>query len=121
MLSHETIFFYEALATTSAINNLKERGTYHLKVIVHMDSMNTVNIFNSLKCRVNFNPMLLYCVDTSISNGLDLQVLHVPGADNEVADTISQRNFGKALRIVPNLQITLFQPPQRATLGAIKK
>jgi hypothetical protein len=89
MLSHKTIFFYEALATTSAIDNLKERGTHHSKVILYTDSMNTVDIFNSLKCRTNFNPMLLYCVDTSISNGLDLRVLHVLGADNKVADTIS--------------------------------
>jgi hypothetical protein len=120
-VAHETIFFYEALTATSAIENLRERETHCSRIILYTNSMNTVDIFNSLRCQTNFNPMLLFCVDTCISNNLDFRVLHVPGTENEVADAISRRNFGKALRLVPNLQITLFQPPQRATLGAIKK
>ena len=117
----ETIFYFEALAATSAIDDLRERETYHAKIILYTDSMNTVDIFNSLKCKPAFNPMLPLSVETSINNKLDLRVLHVPGAKNEVADAISRRNFGKALRLVPELRISLFQPPQRATLGATKK
>lgn len=117
----KTIFYYEALTATSAVDNLRERGIHHSKIVLFTDSMNTVDIFNSLKCQAVFNPLLLFCVDTSISNKLDLRVLHVPGVENEVADAISRRNFGKALRLVPELQISLFQPPQRATLGAAEK
>jgi hypothetical protein len=116
----KTIFFYEAVAATSAIDNLRERRR-DLKIILHTDSLNTVDIFNSLRCLSTFNPLLLFCVDTCISNKFDLRVLHVPGVENEVADAISRRNFEKALKLVPDLQISFFQPPHCATLGAAKK
>jgi hypothetical protein len=117
----ETIFFYEAVAVTSVIDILQKRGTHHSKTVLYTDSMNTVDIFNSLRCQSAFNPLLLFCVDTCISNNFDLRVLHVPGVENEVADAISQHDFGKALRLVPDLQLSLFQPPHCAMLGATKK
>ena len=116
-----TIFFYKALAATSAVDNLQEQEIHHSKIVLFTDSLNTVDIFNSLKCQTIFNPLLLFCVDTCISNKLNLWVLHVPGIGNEVVDEISQRNFGKALRLVLELQISLFQPPQQAMLGSAKK
>jgi hypothetical protein len=114
------IFVYEAVAATSAIDNLWERGR-DLKIILYTDSLNTVDIFNSLHCLSAFNPLLLFCVDTCISNKFDLRVLHVPDVENEVADAISRRNFEKALKLVPDLQISWFQPPHCAMLGAAKK
>jgi len=68
----ETIFYFEALTATSAIDDLRERETHHAKIILYTDSMNTVDIFNSLKCKPAFNPMLLLSVETSINNKLDL-------------------------------------------------
>lgn len=116
----ETIFFYEAVAATSAIDNLRQRE-HGLKIVLYTDSLNTIDIFNSLHCSSTFNPLLLFCVDTCTNNKFDLQVLHVPGVENEVADTISRRNFGKALKLVPDLQLSMFQPPHCAMLGAAKK
>ena len=120
-LAGETIFFYEAMAATSAIDDIRKRGTHHSKIVVFTDSMNTVDIFNSLHCQPLYNPLLCFCVDTCINDKLDLHVLHVPGVQNEVVDAISRRNFEKAQRLVPDLQISFFQPPQLVMLGAAKK
>jgi len=120
-LMGKMIFFYEALATTSATNNLQGMGMYHLKIMVYTDSMKTVNIFSSLHCQSIFNTLVQFCIDSCINYKLDLQVLHVPGVKNEVADAISCHHFEKALRLVPGLQISHFQPPHCATLGAAKK
>jgi len=117
----EMIFFYEVLATTSAIDNLQGMGMYHLEIVVYTDSMNTIDIFSSLHCQSILNPLLQFCIDSCINYKLDLQVLHVPGVKNEVMDAISHHNLEKALRLVPGLQISHFQPPHCTTLGAAKK
>ncbi|KAF8220157.1 hypothetical protein L208DRAFT_1417075, partial [Tricholoma matsutake] len=91
------------------------------KIVVYTDSMNTVNIFNSLHCLPEFNPLLCHCVDIFLENEFDVRVLHIPGVQNVVADTISHREFDKAVKSVPELHISSFQPPQFRTLGATKK
>jgi hypothetical protein len=83
--------------------------------------MNTVDIFNSLRCQPEFNPLLRFCVDIFLRKQLNVRVLHIPGEKNEVADAISRHDFMKASKLAPGLQIFEFQPPQCATLGAAKK
>jgi len=68
----ETTFFYEVLAATSTFNNLQGMGIYDLKIMVYTDSMNTIDIFNSLRCQPIFNPLLHFCVDSCIKYKLDL-------------------------------------------------
>ena len=88
-LAGKMIFFYEVLTATSTINNLQGMGIYHLKIVVYTNSMNTIDIFNSLHCQPIFNPLLHFCVDSCIKYKLDLRVLHIPGVRNEVTDTLS--------------------------------
>jgi hypothetical protein len=61
--AHEIIFYFEALAITSACNDLCKTMDDCSKVIIYTDSMNTVNIFNSLHCQPEFNPLLHHCID----------------------------------------------------------
>jgi Reverse transcriptase-like len=91
------------------------------KIIIYTDSMNTVNIFNTLQCQPEFNPLLRHCIDIMINKDFHIQVLHVPGEQNAVADAISRGEFDRAHYLVPALRITTFQPPQLYTLGAAKK
>jgi hypothetical protein len=119
--AREIIFFYETLAVTSAVDNLQQGGTNYSKIVIYTDSMNTVDIFNTLRCQPEFNPMLRFCVDVFLGKHWDVRVLHVPGMQNEVADAISHRDFLKASALVPGLQITDFQPPRCAKLGAAEK
>lgn len=93
----------------------------YLKVIVYMDSMNTVDIFNFLCCLPEFNTLLYFSIDTCLTKKFDVCMLHVPGEQNEVADTISHNNFDKAWKLMPELTISKFEPPQFTTLGAVKK
>jgi hypothetical protein len=61
----------------------------------------------------------------------DLRVIHVPGAENGVADALSRLNLTTALQLAPNLKVSPFDPwtwshntngslsflPPRSTLG----
>lgn len=49
-VSRDIIFYYEALAVASALDNLRAWGTEYSKIIIFSDSMNTVEIFSSLHC-----------------------------------------------------------------------
>jgi len=119
--AREIIFYYEALAVASACNDLKNSMLHHSKIIVYTDSMNTVNIFSSLRCLPEFNPLLRHCVDVIITRDFQIRVLHIPGEHNAVADAISRREFLRAQQLVPGLQIQSFKPPHLFTLGAAQK
>jgi hypothetical protein len=119
--AREIIFYFEAWAVASAIENLRTSADHYSKIIIYTDSMNTVNIFNSLRCLPEFNPLLCFSIDTSLSKKFDIRVLHIAGEQNQVADAISRENFDKARNLVPGLTISKFEPPQFVALGAAKK
>jgi hypothetical protein len=56
--ARDIIFYFEALAIASACNDLKNTMTRHSMIIIYTDSMNTVDIFSSLKCQPEFNLLL---------------------------------------------------------------
>jgi hypothetical protein len=114
------IFFFEAVAVCSALHWSSTLAPAPRKLTIFTDNMNTVNIFGSLRATPVYNPILKSSVDIRIQFDIDLQVLHVPGELNTVADAISRSNFDYAASLVPNLIIHTFQPPQDA-LGAAKK
>jgi hypothetical protein len=119
--ARDIIFYFEALAVASAISTLCDTAISGSKIVVYTDSMNTVDIFHSLRCRSEFNPLLRHCVDIFLHKQFDVRVLHIPGEKNVIADAISRREFNKALNLVPGLHITTFQPPQFEPLGATQK
>ncbi|PBK71385.1 hypothetical protein ARMSODRAFT_883689, partial [Armillaria solidipes] len=57
-------------------------------VTIWTDNSNTVNIFNSLKASPFYNLILKSAVDMMISHNIDLHVLHIPGSENDVVDTL---------------------------------
>jgi len=119
--ARDIIFYFEALAVASACNDLKNTVPQHSHIVIYTDSMNTVDIFNSLRCQPEFNPLLRHCVDVMISQEFQIRVLHIPGELNTVADAISRREFHRAQQLAPGLRIESFQPPHLSTLGAAKK
>jgi len=64
--TQDIIFYFEALAVASACDDLKRTLTHQSMIVIYTDSMNTVNIFSSLKCQPEFNCLLQHCVDVMI-------------------------------------------------------
>ena len=115
------IFYFEALAVASTCNDLKSTMPHCSHIIIYTDSKNTVNMFSSLRCPPEFNPLLWHCINVMISREFQIRVLHIPGALNTVVDAISWHDFYQAQQLAPGLHIECFQPPHLSMLGATKK
>ena len=59
-------------------------------------------------------------MDVLLRTNIDLHVVHIPGTQNVVADTLSQYHNELATKLVNGLTIRTFQPP-RDVLGVIQK
>jgi hypothetical protein len=74
---------------------------HRARVSILTDNENTVHMFDSLSA----------LVDILMLGNIDLRVLHIPGSDNEIADSLSRKDFAKARSLNRNLTIESFQPP----------
>jgi hypothetical protein len=113
----EGIFFFEALAVCSALHWASNLPTPPKTLTIFSDNTNSVDIFNSLRATPTYNAILKSSIDARLACDVDLQVLHVPGELNTIADAISRLQFDLARSLVPGLNILPFTPPQDA-LGA---
>jgi hypothetical protein len=114
------IFYYEALCAVSAIRDAVSQHPTASRIIIYSDSTNTVDIFSSLRATPPFNHILLFAADIVLKKNIDLRVSHVPGAKNVIADAISRLNISRILDIIPDFQLSYFQPPH-FPLGALEK
>jgi hypothetical protein len=55
----DIIFYFEALAVAGACDDLKKMVPDSAKIIIYTDSMNTMDIFNSLRCLPEFNTLFM--------------------------------------------------------------
>ena len=114
-----TIFWFEALAVCAAINHAADVWSCDFqpklqRLVVYTDSMNTVDMFNTLHALPSHNPLLISSINARSCTSLDVRVCHVPGEKNIIADAILHHNFELATQLVPNLAIYPFTPPQDA-------
>ena len=79
--------------------------------------MNMVEMFHLLSSLPGYNNLLMLTVGLLIPSLSSLQVLHVPGAENLVADALSRGLFKVTLSLHPRLVLQLFQSPL-SVLGA---
>ena len=112
-LDEEQIFYFEALCVLSALYHIvdTEQPQRSSRILIYTDNDNTVAIFNTLRCLPRYNGILITAADALIKGDLHLQVLHIAGELNYVADAISRRNFDLAQRYVPGITISPFLPP----------
>jgi hypothetical protein len=114
----DLIFFYEALAICSAFYlGAKYRCD---QIAIYSDSTNAVDMYSSLCAKRVYNSILLSAVDFTINTSITTKVYYVPGNQNIIADYLSRFLNADALRLAPNLNIQVFEPPQDA-LGVVKK
>ncbi|THH17648.1 hypothetical protein EW146_g3202 [Bondarzewia mesenterica] len=114
------IFFFEALTIVCALQWASTILPCPSRVLIFMDNTNTVDFFDTLRAKPLYNAMLRFTVDLLIRTHIDLCVIHIPGTCNSVADALSRNDNERALRIVPLLTITPFQPPRDA-LGPLQE
>ncbi|RDB19551.1 hypothetical protein Hypma_013363 [Hypsizygus marmoreus] len=118
----DQIFYFEALCIVSALQHATEKFTSAapLKIVIFTDNTNSVDIFSSLYSLPAYTDILKLFCDILIQTSHKVHVLHVPGSTNTVADALSHANFLLALKLLPSLSISYFQPPH-IMLGATKK
>lgn len=104
------IFYYKALCTASALQDVISQHPTTLDIIIYSDSTNTVDMFSSLCTTPPFNHILLLATDIVLKKNVDLCILHIPGADNVITDTILCLNISAVLDIIPDFQLSYFQP-----------
>jgi len=110
------IFFFEALATCSAIH-LSTCFAAIRCIRLYKDSSNTFDMFNSFRALPLYNPILRSSVDVLGDSKIHLWVHHITGEDNIVTDLVSRLKNDEAICAAPGLVILPFTPPRDA-LGA---
>jgi hypothetical protein len=111
MLQAGDIFFNEALAIVSALKWVSMLQSPPQCLVICTDSMNTVDIFHSLTALDDYNDLLLHAIKLMMDFDIDLCVVHIPGNNNTVADTLSRSLFCTAKDLHPSLDIWVFTPP----------
>jgi len=111
-----TIFYFEALVVVSIVNAVTHMPKVPSKLLVLSDNTNTVDIFQSLRCKPPYNDLVKFTVSLLLKHHISLRVVHIPGIDNIVADALSRFQNERALAACPGLKISTFQPPQ-LTMG----
>jgi hypothetical protein len=115
-----TIFYFEALTVCAIVHAATRLTPVPRRLAIYSDNTNTVNIFQSLRCKPPYNEILKSTVSAMIDYHIDLRVLHVPGDENFIADSLSRFKNLQAMSACPRLIISPFQPP-RLTMGSAKK
>ncbi|KAG9218369.1 hypothetical protein CCMSSC00406_0007260 [Pleurotus cornucopiae] len=103
------IFFFEALAVLSALQWAASLSLLPKRLAIYSDSMNTVQIFDSMQADKPYNSILFAACDILIASNIDLRVYHIPGSENIVTDALSRSLFHVAAQYDPNLAIHSFE------------
>jgi hypothetical protein len=114
-----TIYFFEALCVVSTLLWASELPSPPKQLLIHSNSMNTVNALDTLRADDDYNNFLRFAVDILLHSRISLHVYHIPGEENIIADALSRRLWDTARSHAGDISIHLFQPPQDA-LGASK-
>ena len=106
----DQIIFYESLSVLPSLLDAHHRFSVSGKIIIYTDNFTTVAMFNSLQALFEYNCIIKEAVDILLDGDHDLYVLHISGKSNDVADTLSQFEFMRALSLQPDLTIFPFKP-----------
>ena len=88
ILTH-MIFYYKYLSILSVLAWAHDLTHPPHRLMIYMDSMNTVKMFNSLKAQQGYNELLMLAVGLLIPSEISLCVFHIAGTENAIADALS--------------------------------
>ena len=106
------IVFFETLCVASAVSWASTLLRPPRRLLIYTDSLDSVELFHSLKAEAGYNDLLLFVVQILMDKHIQLRVFHIPGVENTVADALSRGLFDSARGMDPFLQVNIFQPPQ---------
>ncbi|TFY81466.1 hypothetical protein EWM64_g2543 [Hericium alpestre] len=115
----DTIFWYEALTVVSALEWVCSLQHKPRCLAIFSDSLNTIQMFNSLRARPSYNDLLLFTCHNLLLHQIDLHIFHIAGDLNIIANALSHNLFDVVSQYKPDLDVCLFTPP-RVALGADK-
>ena len=107
----DMIFFFEVLAVVSVVDPATCLPSVPSQLLVYSDNTNTVDIFHSLRSLPPYNNLLKFTVSLLLKYDILLWVIHIPGDNNLVADSLSRFDTAKAVMMCPGLTVSSFQPP----------
>jgi len=113
----EHIFWFEALAVVSGLQWASQLTPPPTRLAIFTDSLNTVQLFDSMACLPAFHDLLLFACRLCLTHHIDLHVFHISGSHNVVADAFSRHLLQVVDCYAPALDVRFFTPP-RVTLGA---
>ena len=74
--------------------------------------MDTVELFHAMRGKSEeYNTIIFFAVEILLQSKTSLQVFHVPGVQNMVADALSRMMVHVAVTLHPHLDVRSFQPP----------
>ena len=118
------IFLNEAITILAALHWSSSLCPTPTRLAIHTDSLNSFNIFNSLRASDAYNLILMSAAMIRIDHGIDLRVFFIEGKQNIIADALSHRSFEIVRNLVPDVIIRHFTPPispDVAVMGASQK
>lgn len=112
------IFFLELIGILSALYYASKLPNPPKRLLIHSNSLNSVEVFNSLhSTQLLHTAVLLAVAQIIIQTEIDLRVVHIAGKDNIRADLLSRRLLKEFLRLFPAYRVHNFEPP-RSLLSA---
>ncbi|THU80358.1 hypothetical protein K435DRAFT_562981, partial [Dendrothele bispora CBS 962.96] len=106
------IFFCELLAILCLLHHVASFPSPPCHVLIHSDSLNSVEVINSLcASKSSHNSILLAIADIILKTGIDLCVRYIPGKDNIQADLVSRLLFDDYKHQFPSKHVRTFEPP----------
>jgi hypothetical protein len=107
-----SIFYLEALTVLSALLWVETLTRRPRRLLIYTDSMNTVEMFGSMRADPGYNTILMESVNILIDSGISLWVFHIPGERNAIANALSRSMFDTVRTQQSHLKLAIFQPPQ---------
>ena len=92
----DLIFFHEVYAVACAIHWACQRPSLPGHLVIRTNSMNTIDLFNTLRARHVYNKILKFVVEALMLHKVDMRVEHVSGQHSQIANTLSLGQLHKA-------------------------
>lgn len=106
-----SIIFNECLCTLAALQWAVSAQPAARRIAIFTDSQVSVELHSNLAASPLYNSILFAAAEIMLCTGVSVQVWHIPGDLNSIADALSRGKLDEALMLAPELHILPFTPP----------